>query len=72
MDEIGIHDDDDDSDIGKLDDDREIEEDLDSIENIVDQTTFSNENTDTPIVACNTDDGKSKYSFFCFDFLTTI
>lgn len=62
VDEIGLHEDDDE----KIDEDdelnQEIEDELDSNESILDETTTNNatDNFDAPIVTCTSEDGKSK------------
>ncbi|XP_031637497.1 A disintegrin and metalloproteinase with thrombospondin motifs 9 isoform X2 [Contarinia nasturtii] len=62
VDEIGLHEDDDVSDAGKIEDEfnQEFEEEPESIDGIiVDERPFSNGNNDEPIVTCITDDGKN-------------
>lgn len=56
VDEIGLHEDEND----ELN--QEDEDELDSNENILDETTTNNgtENIDAPIVTCTSEDGKSK------------
>ena len=62
VDEIGLHEDDDE----KIDEDdelnQEIEDELDSNESILDETTTNNatDNLDAPIVTCTSEDGKSE------------
>lgn len=60
VDEIGLHEDEDEDEDNELN--QKIEDELDSNESILDETTINNgtENIDPPIVTCTSEDGKSK------------